>query len=96
MATAIQAPDPPAERLRRVMSRGERAALRLLLASLKQDDEGIVTAAALADDHGMSRSTFTLALRLAEAAGVLEVGSLGHKGTHVVILDRPALEEAIR
>lgn len=97
MATAIASrpPAPPAERLRSVLSYSEQLALQHILRSIR-GPEAIISSATIADQHGLTRSTMNGALRLAQAAGLVETKSLGTKGTRILILDRPALEAAVR
>ncbi len=84
----------PAERLHQVLSFTEAQALRGVLAALPTD-EGIVVGAKVADRYHVARSNIIAALKLAYAAGLIEARSLGTRGTHIRILDRAALEQAV-
>lgn len=97
MATAIGArqPAPPAERLRKVFSYSEQLIMRQVLDQMP-GNAGSVVASVIADRNGVTRSVLVNAFAKAEAAGVLTSVSMGMKGTRLVILDRPALEEAVR
>lgn len=85
----------PAERLRRVLSPGQIEAPRAVLTALGATDESVINGAQVAVQQHITRSTVVTALKLAEAAGVLEAQSLGVSGTHIRILDREALVQAV-
>ncbi|MGI5839105.1 MAG: GTP-sensing pleiotropic transcriptional regulator CodY [bacterium] len=62
-------------------------------------DEGVITAAKVADQGGITRSVIVNALRKLESAGIINSRSLGMKGTYIKILNSeflPMLEEAVR
>lgn len=96
MAQTVAAPAPPAARLRKVLSYTEAKALRLILEQMRGMEEATLVTSALADAAGLTRSVAVAALAKAEAAGVVETWNLGRLGTRIRILDRQALEEAVR
>lgn len=82
------------ERLRRVLSYTETRALKAVLEAMPTD-EGVIVNAALSDQLGITRSVMVNALRVCEAAGVLQSRSMGMRGTHIRIHDRAALLQAV-
>ncbi len=85
----------PAQRLRKHLTHSQRIALRAVLGTMLVDEETI-NASAVADQRGITRSTLSHALDLAEVAGLAVTWNLGCSGTRVRLLDRTALEEAAR
>ncbi|MGI6361979.1 MAG: GTP-sensing pleiotropic transcriptional regulator CodY [Bacillota bacterium] len=57
---------------------------------------GLLVASKIADKVGITRSVIVNALRKLESAGVIEVRSLGMKGTYIRILNKYLLEELDR
>jgi len=57
------------------------------------DSNGLLVASKIADKVGITRSVIVNALRKLESAGVVEVRSLGMKGTYIRILNDYLLEE---
>jgi len=57
------------------------------------DTNGLLVASKIADKVGITRSVIVNALRKLESAGVVEVRSLGMKGTYIRILNDYLLEE---
>lgn len=55
--------------------------------------EGLLVASKIADKVGITRSVIVNALRKLESAGVIEVRSLGMKGTHIKVMNDYLLEE---
>jgi len=55
--------------------------------------EGLLVASRIADEANLTRSVIVNALRKFESAGVIEVKSLGMKGTHIKILNSHLLDE---
>lgn len=60
------------------------------------DSNGLLVASKIADKVGITRSVIVNALRKLESAGVIEVRSLGMKGTYIRILNDYLLEELDR
>jgi len=60
------------------------------------DTNGLLVASKIADKVGITRSVIVNALRKLESAGVVEVRSLGMKGTYIRILNDYLLEELER
>lgn len=60
------------------------------------DTQGLLVASKIADKVGITRSVIVNALRKLESAGVVEVRSLGMKGTYIRILNDYLLEELER
>jgi transcriptional pleiotropic repressor len=60
------------------------------------DTNGLLVASKIADKVGITRSVIVNALRKLESAGVVEVRSLGMKGTYIRILNEYLLEELER
>lgn len=60
------------------------------------DSNGLLVASKIADKVGITRSVIVNALRKLESAGVVEVRSLGMKGTYIRILNDYLLEELDR
>ena len=60
------------------------------------DSNGLLVASKIADRAGITRSVIVNALRKLESAGVIEVRSLGMKGTYIRILNEYLLEELDR
>lgn len=58
-----------------------------------QDNQGLLVASKIADKVGITRSVIVNALRKLESAGVVEVRSLGMKGTYIKVLNDYLLEE---
>lgn len=56
-------------------------------------NEGLVVAAKIADQVGITRSVIVNALRKLESAGVIETNSLGMKGTYIKVLNSIFIEE---
>ena len=57
------------------------------------EGEGLLVASKIADKVGITRSVIVNALRKLESAGVIEVRSLGMKGTYIKIMNEFLLEE---
>lgn len=55
-------------------------------------DQGLLVASKIADKLGITRSTIVNALRKLESAGVVDVRSLGMKGTYIKVLNDYLLE----
>lgn len=60
------------------------------------ENQGLLVASKIADKVGITRSVIVNALRKLESAGVVEVRSLGMKGTYIRILNDYLLEELER
>lgn len=60
------------------------------------DTQGLLVASKIADKVGITRSVIVNALRKLESAGVVEVRSLGMKGTFIRVLNEYLLEELER
>jgi transcriptional pleiotropic repressor len=60
------------------------------------DSQGLLVASKIADKVGITRSVIVNALRKLESAGVVEVRSLGMKGTYIRVLNEYLLEELER
>ena len=60
------------------------------------DGQGLLVASRIADKVGITRSVIVNALRKLESAGVVEVRSLGMKGTFIRVLNDYLLEELER
>jgi transcriptional pleiotropic repressor len=60
------------------------------------DNQGLLVASKIADKVGITRSVIVNALRKLESAGVIEVRSLGMKGTYIRVLNDYLLEELER
>jgi transcriptional pleiotropic repressor len=60
------------------------------------DSQGLLVASKIADKVGITRSVIVNALRKLESAGVVEVRSLGMKGTYIRVLNDYLLEELQR
>ncbi len=60
------------------------------------DTHGLLVASKIADKVGITRSVIVNALRKLESAGVIEVRSLGMKGTYIRVLNDHLLEELDR
>ncbi len=60
------------------------------------EKNGLLVASKIADKVGITRSVIVNALRKLESAGVVEVRSLGMKGTYIRILNEYVLEELDR
>ncbi|MBR0179878.1 MAG: GntR family transcriptional regulator, partial [Firmicutes bacterium] len=59
-------------------------------------NNGLLVASKIADKVGITRSVIVNALRKLESAGVVEVRSLGMKGTYIRILNEYLMEELER
>lgn len=60
------------------------------------ESQGLLVASKVADKVGITRSVIVNALRKLESAGVVEVRSLGMKGTYIRVLNDHLLEELER
>lgn len=60
------------------------------------ESQGLLVASKIADKVGITRSVIVNALRKLESAGVVEVRSLGMKGTYIRVLNDYLLEELER
>jgi len=92
---------------RREEAARERAAVRMAVDALSFSElqavksvvnelrgaEGLIVASRIADQVGITRSVIVNALRKFESAGILEVRSLGMKGTYIRVLNRQLREE---
>ena len=79
----------------RTISYSELIAIEAVLQELN-GEEGVITAAKVADQAGITRSVIVNALRKLESAGIINSRSLGMKGTYVKILNNQligAIEE---
>lgn len=85
-----------ASRLKRVISYSEIKAIKSITKELDGAKEKIIINKDIADNLGLPRSMLVNALRMLEAAGVVETRSLGMKGTSIKVLDSEVLEEVIR
>lgn len=96
LATATDAEvQRPLQTLKAVLSRltySEELALTAVMKALPDPTGGLVVAARVADNAGLSRSVIVNILRKLEGAGVIECWSLGMKGTRIKILF-PGLRE---
>ncbi len=70
----------------RTISYSELIAIEAVLQELN-GEEGVITAAKVADQAGITRSVIVNALRKLESAGIINSRSLGMKGTYVKILN---------
>ncbi len=75
----------------RTISYSELIAIESVLQELN-GDEGVITAAKVADQAGITRSVIVNALRKLESAGIINSRSLGMKGTYVKILNDQLLD----
>lgn len=80
------------ERLRRVLSYSEIEACKAVLGDFGEAKEKTIIAKDIADSVGITRSVVVNAMRMLEAAGVVETKSLGMKGTRIKILDKETLD----
>lgn len=78
------------------LSYSELQAAAIILAELGGRREAIVGTGKLADYAGMTRSAFIHALRKLKTAGLVEVRSLGMKGTYIRLLNEHLTEELDR
>lgn len=81
-----------AERLNKIMTYSEIQVAKEVINELGGDIEKSVINSKLADSVGATRSVLVNALRVLEAAGVLETRSMGMKGTHIKVLDQDTLQ----
>lgn len=81
-----------AERLNKIMTYSEIQVAKEVIKELGGDIEKSVINSKLADSVGATRSVLVNALRVLEAAGVLETRSMGMKGTHIKVLDPDTLQ----
>lgn len=82
----------------KTISYSELIAIEAVMQELKED-EGVITAAKIADQGGITRSVIVNALRKLESAGIINSRSLGMKGTYIKILNPEflrILEETVR
>ncbi|MEW6173135.1 MAG: GTP-sensing pleiotropic transcriptional regulator CodY [Bacillota bacterium] len=77
------------------LSYSELDAVRHVFAELGKE-EGLLVASKVADKAGITRSVIVNALRKFESAGVIEVRSLGMKGTFIRVLNDQLMEELKR
>lgn len=70
----------------KTISYSELIAIEAVMQELK-GDEGVITAAKIADQGGITRSVIVNALRKLESAGIINSRSLGMKGTYIRILN---------
>lgn len=81
-----------AERLNKIMTYSEIQVAKEVIKELDGDMEKSVVNSKLADSVGATRSVLVNALRVLEAAGILETRSMGMKGTHIKVLDQDTLQ----
>ena len=79
------------ERLNRVMSYSEIQVAKEVIKELGEDVEKSIINSKLADSVGVTKSVLVNAIKILEAAGVLETRSMGMKGTYVKVLDQDTL-----
>ena len=58
-----------------------------------EEGEGLLVASKIAKQVGITRSVIVNALRKLESAGVIEVRSLGMKGTHIKVMNDYLMDE---
>jgi transcriptional pleiotropic repressor len=75
----------------RTISYSELIAIEAVLQELN-GEEGVITAAKVADQAGITRSVIVNALRKLESAGIINSRSLGMKGTYVKVLNNQLLK----
>ena len=80
------------ERLKKVLTYSEVEACKVTLGDFGEEKEKTVITKDVADSIGITRSTVVNAMRILEAAGVVETKSLGMKGTRIKILDKETLD----
>lgn len=78
------------------LSYSELQAARIIFAELGGRREAVLGTGKLADYAGFTRSTFINALRKLRTAGLVEVRSLGMKGTYIRLLNEHLTEELDR
>lgn len=81
-----------AERLNKIMTYSEIQIAKEVIKELNGDVEKSVVNSKLADSVGTTRSVLVNAMRVLEAAGVLETRSMGMKGTYIKVLDQDTLQ----
>lgn len=81
------------ERLKGVLSYSEIQATKAIASELGERTEGIVTTSSVTEKMKITRSVAVSAMKLLEAAGVLESRSLGMKGTYIKVIDSNAFKE---
>ncbi len=80
------------DRLKRVLSYSEIEACKAVLGDFGESKEKTIIAKDIADSAGITRSVVVNAMRMLEAAGIVETKSLGMKGTRIKVLDRETLD----
>ena len=72
------------------LSSSEQEAVKYLVAALPGTEGALVTSKVAAENH-MTRSILVNAIKKLEGAGVLEVKSMGMRGTHIRVLNETLL-----
>lgn len=83
------------ERLTKILTFAEIAAIKALIEELDGKDEFIIVVSKVTNKIDVTKSSLIQSLRLLEVAGVISSSSLGAKGTYIKVLDREALNDLI-
>ena len=83
------------ERLKNVLTYTEIQAIKAVVDGLGEETSGVVNTSKAIEGVNITKSIAVSAMKLLEAAGVIETRSLGMKGTHIKVFDKDALKEVI-
>jgi transcriptional pleiotropic repressor len=75
------------------LSLSERDAIESVMTELKAHNEGVLVTSKIAQNSGITRSVIVNALKKIESAGVIDVHSLGMRGTYIKVVNNYLREE---
>lgn len=84
------------ERLKGVLSYTEIQAIKAIVDELGEETSCIITTSKVVEKVKITRSVAVSAMKLLEAAGIIEARSLGMKGTYINVFDKDALKSVAR
>lgn len=80
------------ERLKGVLSYSEIQAIKAIADELGEKTSGIITTSKVVENVKITRSVAVSAMKLLEAAGIIEARSLGMKGTYIKVFEKDVLK----
>lgn len=80
-------------RLKKAMSYSQICLIKELAEYMGENSSVDVVVKDISDNIHIARAVYVHALNLLYVAGIIDVKSMGRKGTHIEVLDRDALEK---
>ena len=80
------------ERLKGVLSYTEIQAIRAIADEVGEKTSCIITTSKVVENVKITRSVAVSAMKLLEAAGIIEARSLGMKGTYIKVVEKDVLK----